>query len=271
MNGDSAVKALDSKVRTNKDRFEELSTVRPEDPDPCWPWLGGIDEDGYGKFRLGKVSDYPAHRMSYELYIGPILKDKHIDHTCHQRFCVRPSHLEAVPQRVNTLRGNSPSAMNYRKTHCCHGHEFTEENTYFYGPNNRHRRCKQCVTDKQSSPEYVANRRKARGVEKPRSGENLKGKVGAKRKNTPRAIEYLNLPSMDLLNSTKEFLKHKRYIERKQNFQGEAKWRTQVLCRCHHKCVKCGCKENLHTHHVKGFMAHPELRTDPNKIGRAHV
>jgi hypothetical protein len=38
--------------------------------------------------------------------------------------------LEAVTNRENMLRGVGVCALNARKTHCKHGHEFTPENTY---------------------------------------------------------------------------------------------------------------------------------------------
>lgn len=49
-----------------------------------------------------------AHRIAYEIAIGPIPDGLHVDHVwlkgCRSRACVRPDHLEAVPQRVNNQR-----------------------------------------------------------------------------------------------------------------------------------------------------------------------
>lgn len=56
--------------------------------------------------------------------------------------CVNPIHLEAVtPYENNIGRSASASAINARKTHCVHGHEFTPENTYVISGK---RRCKTC-------------------------------------------------------------------------------------------------------------------------------
>jgi hypothetical protein len=108
-------------------------------PNGCWLWTGRIDRDGYGRIG-GKL----AHRVGYERLIGPIPDGLTIDHLCRNRPCVYPAHLEPVSQRVNTLRGVSPSAVNARKTHCSAGHGFDERNTYLH---SRRRACRQCNSE----------------------------------------------------------------------------------------------------------------------------
>ena len=108
-------------------------------PDDCWEWLAYRQRNGYGKFgRGGRGSMTTAHRVAYELTFGPIPDGLNIDHLCRNRGCVNPSHLEAVSQRVNLLRGETNSA----KTHCVNGHEFTPENTKI--ESNGARRCLTC-------------------------------------------------------------------------------------------------------------------------------
>ena len=60
--------------------------------------------------------------------------------------CVNPAHLEAVTHRENVLRGAGVSAIQARKTHCKHGHEFTPENTMKVRTpsGNGGRRCRTC-------------------------------------------------------------------------------------------------------------------------------
>lgn len=68
-------------------------------------------------------------------------KGWHVDHTCRKRACIRPDHLEAVTWKVNTLRGDGPTAQNARKTHCIHGHEYTASNTM---ERDGRRECRTC-------------------------------------------------------------------------------------------------------------------------------
>jgi hypothetical protein len=46
---------------------------------------------------------------------------------------------------VNVLRGVGAAAKNARKTHCKRGHPFDEANTYWFGPERRHRMCRTCA------------------------------------------------------------------------------------------------------------------------------
>ncbi len=62
------------------------------DNDSCWLWIGSLSEDGYGHIgNDGKV--FLAHRMSYELEIGPIPEGMCVCHHCDTPACVRPDHL----------------------------------------------------------------------------------------------------------------------------------------------------------------------------------
>lgn len=103
----------------------------------CWLWTGYIDTKGYGRAHHPHRYGFPsigAHRLVYELLVGPIPPGLHLDHTCHDatvcpggptcphRRCVNPAHLEPVTPKVNNERSNSPSAQSGRRTHCVHGH-----------------------------------------------------------------------------------------------------------------------------------------------------
>lgn len=67
----------------------------------CWEWQGAISASGYGRTTKGKF----AHRESYEYHKGIIDDNLVIDHTCENKICVNPEHLEAVSIAVNTVRG----------------------------------------------------------------------------------------------------------------------------------------------------------------------
>ena len=125
-------------------RLERFEAKHDKGPS-CWLWTASTCS-GYGNFWDGerKIS---AHRWSYEHYVGPIPEGLQIDHLCGTPLCVNPGHLEPVTHRVNNLRGiTNATAVNARKTHCKHGHEFTEANTLTRRDRNKapSRRCRTC-------------------------------------------------------------------------------------------------------------------------------
>jgi len=60
--------------------------------DECWEWQGGKQGDGYGILRLSGRSVL-AHRISYELMVGPIPPGLHVLHSCDNPPCINPHHL----------------------------------------------------------------------------------------------------------------------------------------------------------------------------------
>ena len=107
---------------------------------PCWLWERGLNEKGYGVVWTKAARSKKAHKRIFEAINGPVPEGYELDHLCRNRACVNPFHLEVVTHKENMSRGYY--AM---KTHCPHGHEYSEENTYRYKSG---RICKTCTRAK---------------------------------------------------------------------------------------------------------------------------
>lgn len=96
--------------------------------DDCWLWVGAKSSEGYGSFRLNDKA-IGAHRVAYELLVGPIPHGLTIDHLCKVRHCVNPAHLEPVTMAENVRRAH------WQET-CIYGHALIER--------GGRRVCRQC-------------------------------------------------------------------------------------------------------------------------------
>lgn len=71
---------------------------------PCWVWKGptsgGGRGGGYGRMSLDGAT-VAVHRTMFVVECGPIPPRKQIDHTCGNRLCCNPAHLEMVTHKEN--------------------------------------------------------------------------------------------------------------------------------------------------------------------------
>jgi hypothetical protein len=120
----------------------------------CWEWPGWQMPSGYCQTSAwGKP--VCVHRLMFMIAKGPIPQGMEIMHTCDNPRCFNPSHLllgtGSQNIRDSMFKGRrgterKPYGKGHprpdRRTHCIHGHEFNEENTY-KTPDGR-RQCRPC-------------------------------------------------------------------------------------------------------------------------------
>jgi len=76
---------------------------RSAGPDACWPWLGGRNKEGYGKFQVGprgQQRHWLAHRFAWFLTHGQEPKEQ-VCHTCDHPWCCNPKHHFEGDQLAN--------------------------------------------------------------------------------------------------------------------------------------------------------------------------
>ena len=105
------------------DKFLEIGDVLI-DPIGCWLWRGSVSRAQGSKGRshhyYGNLliwgRKHLAHRIAYHLFHRPLAKGEHVHHTCENRMCVNPAHLQAM-----TARAHSALHPRKRKATKCDG------------------------------------------------------------------------------------------------------------------------------------------------------
>lgn len=129
-----------------KERFWQF--VLPEPNSGCWFWMGTAPK-GYGRFEIGSRNTGTrrvllAHRVSYEMHIGPITPGCILDHTvCRLPLCVNPRHVTPMTVSAHMAQPDSTASLKRQQTHCVNGHPFSGANLILR-PNGE-RRCRECV------------------------------------------------------------------------------------------------------------------------------
>jgi len=87
-------------ILPEKHFYRFISRIKASE-DGCWEWSRGKISTGYGLYSVG-YKRYYTHRLSYELFVGPIPESKHVLHSCDNPPCCNPEHLSVGTPLDNT-------------------------------------------------------------------------------------------------------------------------------------------------------------------------
>ena len=99
---------------------EYLPTRVKIDSNGCWIWQYTKSEKGYGVMYIYKPGRprgvrTKAHRLSYEIFKGPIPAGKYVCHSCDVRSCINPDHLWIGTHQENMNDAYSKSRIPNKK------------------------------------------------------------------------------------------------------------------------------------------------------------
>lgn len=99
-------------------------------------WLLGVTrtDKGYSVISVGGGKKDYAHRVAYELYVGPIPDGLVIDHVCEIKWCCNPEHLRPMTNAGNIRRA-------YKQ--CKRGHDLNDPEVAYVNRSGR-RICRPC-------------------------------------------------------------------------------------------------------------------------------
>lgn len=126
-----------------------LARVSHDSPTGCWLWQGYVNK-GYGHVTFEGKSGRSVHRIIYTALKEDVPSTLDLHHTCPNKHCCNPAHLEPLPHpehiRLNRIDGQM----------CRKGlHVFTGDNILDY---KGRRRCRHCHNQNQQKYYHARKR-----------------------------------------------------------------------------------------------------------------
>jgi len=108
----------------------------------CWNFTGAWMAGGYGGIGIATSKTALAHRVSYQLFVGPIPEDHDLHHKCENKRCINPDHLEPLTRLAHQIKTPTTSR---NRTHCPKGHPLSGKNLVAYDLRTKNiRKCREC-------------------------------------------------------------------------------------------------------------------------------
>jgi hypothetical protein len=79
---------------------QRIFSFRIKENNGCWEWCSKRDRAGYGQLTRER-KNLMAHKLSYQIFVGPIKKGLYVCHKCDNPPCIRPDHLFLGTQKQN--------------------------------------------------------------------------------------------------------------------------------------------------------------------------
>jgi HNH endonuclease len=94
-----------------KAEMRPASDYRLDPETGCWVWQKSLTPTGYPRVCVNNGPNRRAHRVYFEMHKGPVPSGCEVHHTCGNRLCVNPEHLEALTGQEHRARHGKSSHL----------------------------------------------------------------------------------------------------------------------------------------------------------------